>query len=123
MLAGFVLVLFLFGMALGVAAIAIVLRMGPAAEWFVWPIPALLSPFAAVYYPLSTLPRPMQWFSRLLPPSYVFEGMRAVVAGRRFDGRIAGGSLRALHRLSAAGLLDLCAGFPVRRHHRPDRAL
>lgn len=86
MLAGFVLVLFLFGMALGIAAIAVVLRLGPAAEWFVWPIPALLSPFAAVYYPLATLPAPMQWLARLLPPSYVFEGMRAVVAGRHFDG-------------------------------------
>ncbi len=93
MLAGFVMVLFLFGMALGVAAIAIVLRMGPAAEWFVWPIPALLSPFAAVYYPLSTLPRPMQWFSRLLPPSYVFEGMRAVVAGRHFDAALLAAAL------------------------------
>lgn len=85
MLAPFVLVLFLFGMALGIAAIAVVLRLGPAAEWFVWPIPALLSPFAAVYYPLATLPRPMRWFAHLLPPSYVFEGMRAVVAGQHFE--------------------------------------
>ncbi len=85
MLAPFVLVLFLFGMALGIAAIAIVLRLGPAAEWFVWPIPALLSPFAAVYYPVSTMPVWMRWLSHLLPPSYVFEGMRAVVAGRPFD--------------------------------------
>jgi ABC-2 type transport system permease protein len=77
----FLLVLFLFGMALGVAAIAIVLRLGPAAEWFVWPIPALLSPFAAVYYPVATLPPSIRWVSRLLPPSYVFEGMRGVVAG------------------------------------------
>lgn len=84
----FVLVLFLNGMALGVAAIAIVLRFGPAAEWFVWPIPALLSPFACVYYPLSTLPAPMQWLARLLPPSYVFEGMRAVVAGQHFNGEL-----------------------------------
>lgn len=88
MLAPFVMVLFLFGMALGVAAIAIVLRLGPAAEWFVWPIPALLAPFAAVYYPLATLPAWMRWISRLLPPSYVFEGMRAVVAGRPFDGSL-----------------------------------
>jgi ABC-2 type transport system permease protein len=86
MLAPFVLVLFLTGMALGVAAIAIVLRFGPAAEWFVWPIPALLAPFACVYYPLATLPAPMQWIARLLPPSYVFEGMRAVVAGHAFSG-------------------------------------
>lgn len=82
MLIPFVMVLFLFGIALGVAAIAIVLRWGPAAEWFVWPIPALLSPFAAVYYPLATLPGPLRAIARLLPPSYVFEGMRAVVAGR-----------------------------------------
>lgn len=86
MLLPFVLVLFLNGMALGVAAIAIVLRFGPAAEWFVWPIPALLAPFACVYYPLATLPTPLQWFARLMPPSYVFEGMRAVVSGRHFSG-------------------------------------
>jgi ABC-2 type transport system permease protein len=85
MLIPFITVLFLFGMALGVAAIAIVLRLGPAAEWFVWPIPALLSPIAAVYYPLSTLPAPLQWIARVLPPSYVFEGMRAVVSGKVFS--------------------------------------
>jgi len=93
MLVPFVLVLFLFGMALGIAAIAIVLRMGPAAEWFVWPIPALLAPFAAVYYPLATLPAPMRWVARLLPASYVFEGMRAVVAGRHFDFRLVAAAL------------------------------
>lgn len=93
MLIPFVLVLFLFGTALGIAAIAVVLRLGPAAEWFVWPIPALLSPLAAVYYPLSTLPVWMQWLSRLLPPSYVFEGMRAVVAGRRFEPKLLAASL------------------------------
>jgi ABC-2 type transport system permease protein len=81
----FILVLFLFGMALGIVGSAIVLRLGPAAEWFVWPIPALLSPLAAVYYPLATLPAWMQALARLLPPSYVFEGMRAVVAGRPFQ--------------------------------------
>ena len=88
MLLPFVLVLFLTGMAIGIAAIAIVLRFGPAAEWFVWPIPALLAPFACVYYPLSTLPGPMQWLARLLPPSYVFEGMRAVVSGGHFNGEL-----------------------------------
>lgn len=41
----FLLVLFLFGVALGVVGSGVVLRLGPAAEWFVWPIPALVSPF------------------------------------------------------------------------------
>jgi ABC-2 type transport system permease protein len=77
----FLLVLFLFGIALGVLAAAIVLRYGPAAEWLTWPLPAVLSPFAAVFYPLSTLPGWMQHVSRLLPPSYVFESMRTILAG------------------------------------------
>lgn len=86
MLVPFLLVLFLFGISLGIGGCAVVLRFGPAAEWFVWPIPALVSPFAGVFYPVATLPRWMQYLSRLLPPSYVFEGMRAIVAGRGFSG-------------------------------------
>lgn len=77
----FLLVLFLFGIALGVFASAVVLRLGPASEWFVWPVPALLSPFVGVFYPLSTLPAWMQYVAKALPPSYVFESMRGVVAG------------------------------------------
>jgi ABC-2 type transport system permease protein len=61
----------------------VVLRLGPAAEWFVWPIPALISPFVGVFYPLATLPAWMRIVALLLPPSYVFEGMRTIVAGGR----------------------------------------
>lgn len=77
----FLLVLFLFGISFGILACALVLRLGPASEWFVWPIPSLLSPFVGVFYPLATLPPWMQAVSRVLPPSYVFEGLRAVVRG------------------------------------------
>src|SRR5579863_6467657 len=85
LLAPFLLVLFLFGIALGIFGCAMVLRLGPASEWLIWPIPAVLSPFAGVFYPLSTLPRWMQMIGHLLPPSYVFEGLRAIVAGRAFS--------------------------------------
>jgi ABC-2 type transport system permease protein len=85
LLVPFLLVLFLFGIALGVLASAMVLRLGPASEWLVWPIPALLSPFVGVFYPLSTLPSWMRGVGHLLPPSYVFEDMRAVVAGQSID--------------------------------------
>ncbi|BDG01312.1 ABC transporter permease [Anaeromyxobacter oryzae] len=78
----FLLVLFLFGIALGIVGTAIVLRLGPAAEWLIWPIPAVLSPFAGVFYPLATLPAWMQVVSRALPPSYVFEALRAMLAGK-----------------------------------------
>lgn len=82
----FLLVLFLFGIALGIFGAAVVLRLGPSAEWFVWPIPAVVSPFAGVFYPVATLPPWMQLISRLLPPSYVFEGMRTLVTGGTFSG-------------------------------------
>jgi len=77
----FLLVLFLFGIALGIFSNAVVLRLGPASEWFIWPIPALISPFAGVFYPLSTLPGWMRTISYLLPPSYIFEGMRTIISG------------------------------------------
>jgi ABC-2 type transport system permease protein len=86
MLGALLLVLFLFGIALGVFACAMVLRMGPAAEWFVWPIPAVLSPFAAVFYPVSTLPGWMQAIAAVLPPSHVFEGVRAIARGETASG-------------------------------------
>jgi ABC-2 type transport system permease protein len=78
----YLLVLFVFGIALGVIGCGIVLRLGPASEWLIWPIPALISPLVGVFYPLSTLPRWMQYLSRLLPPSYVFENMRGIVLNR-----------------------------------------
>ncbi len=78
-LALFLLILFLFGIALGIVGVSLVLRLGPAAEWFIWPIPALLSPFVGVLYPLSILPGWMQWIGHALPPSYVFAGIRAIV--------------------------------------------
>jgi ABC-2 type transport system permease protein len=78
----FVFVLFVTGIALGVVGTSIVLRFGPASEWLIWPIPSLLSPFVGVFYPLATLPAWMRPISHLLAPSYVFEGMRAIMAGK-----------------------------------------
>lgn len=100
----FLLILFMFGIALGIFVCALVLRLGPAAEWFVWPIPALLSPFAGVFYPLSILPQWMQTLSHILPPTYVFESVRAIVSGRPVPPTelIAGIGLDVLYILLAA---------------------
>lgn len=75
----FLAILFLFGIALGILGCAIVLARGPSSEWFIWPIPAIISPFVGVYYPISTLPDWMQAVSTILPPRYVFEGLRGVL--------------------------------------------
>jgi ABC-2 type transport system permease protein len=117
MLFPFLVVLFLFGMALGIVAIAVVLRFGPASEWFVWPIPALISPFVGVFYPLSTLPWWMQYFSHLLPPSYVFEGMRTIISGGTVSATalLWGGSLCAVY-------IVLACWFFARTYHHAVRA-
>jgi ABC-2 type transport system permease protein len=108
----FLLVLFLFGISLGIVGSAMVLRLGPAAEWFVWPIPAVLSPFAGVFYPLATLPGWMRFCAHLLPPSYVFEGMRRILNG---------GAMPAMALLWGGGLAVLyvvCAGWFFARMYR-----
>ncbi len=99
----FLLVLFLFGIALGIFSSAVVLRFGPATEWFIWPVPALISPFAGVFYPLSTLPGSMRYVSYLLPPSYVFEGIRTIISGGAVSesGLLWGGCLAAIYILFA----------------------
>lgn len=93
LLVPFLLSLFLMGIAMGILACAMVLRLGPSAEWFVWPIPTVLAPFAGVFYPVSTLPSWMQAFSRVIPASYVFEGIRDIVAGGRASPLLAVGAL------------------------------
>ncbi len=104
----FILVLFVFGIALGIAAISIVLRFGPAAEWFIWPIPQVIAPLAAVFYPVATLPIWLQPVARLLPASYVFEGMRAMVAGKPvpIDLLVVGAALAVVDVLLACWLFN-----------------
>jgi ABC-2 type transport system permease protein len=106
-LAPFVGVLFLTGIAMGVAAAAIVLRLGPASEWLIWPIPMIVSPFAGVFYPLAVLPFWMRAIASVLPPAYVFEGMRAVVAGAPAPW----GLLAAAAALAIVYLLGACFLF------------
>ena len=72
--------LLIFGIAMGIFVSAMVFRLGPSAEWLGWPIPLVLSVFAGVYYPLSALPGRLRAFARLVPPSYVFQTLRAVLA-------------------------------------------
>jgi len=112
----FLLALFLFGIALGIFACGMVLRFGPASEWLIWPIPAVLSPFAAVFYPLSTLPGWMRVISRALPASYVFEGMRTIVAG----GALSGTTLAASNLLALAYIL-LASWFFTRIYYQAVR--
>jgi ABC-2 type transport system permease protein len=111
-LAAFVFVLFVFGITLGIVATSMVLRFGPASEWLLWPLAALLSPFAAVFYPVAILPAWMQWVAHALPPSYVFEGMRGLLRGDAFPAHL-------LLLGAAVGAVELLgAGYLFRRVFR-----
>ena len=121
----FLLVLFLFGIALGIFAIAHrSCGYGPAAEWFVWPIPAVLSPFAAVFYPLSTLPA--MDAVRLAPAAAVLRlrvacGRSSPAAPPHWPGLF--GSIVARDPVHPARRLVLHPHLPPRRPHRPHRPL
>jgi ABC-2 type transport system permease protein len=115
-LAPFLLVLFIMGIALGVFGAGIVLRLGPASEWLIWPIPTLVSPFAGVYYPVSVLPGWMQVISKALPPSYVFEAMRDVVAHKPvpWDKLAIGGGLAVVYLAAACLFFGYVYRYAIR---------
>jgi ABC-2 type transport system permease protein len=71
--------LILTSWSIGLLCSGLVLRYGLAAESLVWTIMFLMQPLACVFYPLAILPRPLQLVASLLPPTYVFEGLRALL--------------------------------------------
>lgn len=72
--------------SLGLVSIGAVLRWGLGAESFAWLVVFLLLPVVCVYYPLSTLPGWLQPIALALPPTHVFEGLRALVLEQQFRG-------------------------------------
>lgn len=76
----FIFNLFVFGWGLGLFTNAIILRFGTSAQILAWGFITLVQPFSAVFYPVSVLPSLLQPLAYLLPSTYVFEGMRAVIA-------------------------------------------
>ena len=65
--------------AVGIFVSGLVLRNGLGAESIVWTLMFALMPLACVYYPVHVLPPWLQYVSWSLPPTYVFEGMRALL--------------------------------------------
>lgn len=78
-LAAFFVNLLLTSWSIGLLCAGLVLRNGMGAEGLTWSIMFLFLPLTCVYYPVSTLPAWLQPISWALPPTAVFEGMRALV--------------------------------------------
>ncbi len=104
-LAAFFVNLLLTAWAVGILASGLVLRNGLGAEGFVWTIMFLILPICCVFYPVETLPEFLRWVAWSLPPTYVFEGMRALMFEGTFRADL---MLRAL-AINAA--LVTVAGF------------
>lgn len=77
--------LMLMGWWLGFFITSVLIRTGPGAEGLAWAFTFMLSPFCAVYYPVSTLPVWLQPVAHALPASHVFEGLRLLVQKGVFD--------------------------------------
>jgi ABC-2 type transport system permease protein len=83
-LVAFFINLILTSWAIGIFVSGLVLRNGLGAENFAWSIMFVFMPLACVYYPVTTLPVWLQPAAWLLPPTYVFEGMRELLIQHTF---------------------------------------
>jgi len=72
--------------SIGLVASGMVLKNGLGAESLAWSMTFLLLPLCCVYYPVAVLPEWLQWIALSLPPTHVFEGLRALILESRFDG-------------------------------------
>ncbi len=70
--------------SVGVFVSGLVLRNGLGAESIAWTVMFALMPLACIYYPVSVLPAWLQYLAWSLPPTYVFEGMRALLIDHVF---------------------------------------
>ena len=71
--------LIIMSWSLGLVSTGVVLRWGLGAESFAWLIVFVFLPLCCVYYPVWVLPLWLQPAAWSLTPTYVFEGMRAIL--------------------------------------------
>ena len=70
--------------SIGIFVSGLVLRNGLGAESIVWTLMFGVMPLACIYYPVTVLPHWLQYVAWCLPPTYVFEGMRALLTDQVF---------------------------------------
>ncbi len=71
--------LMMMGWSVALGVTSLILRHGAGAEPLAWSVLFGLTPFAAVYYPVSVLPDWLEPVALAIPAAHVFEGMRAVL--------------------------------------------
>lgn len=76
--------LMVFGWIIGLIASSLIIYWGQKVDMLAWMTAYLFAPFSAVFYPVSVLPGWMQKIAWALPTTYIFEGMREILAGKDF---------------------------------------
>lgn len=77
--------LLVMGWAIGLLVSGLVLRYGLGAENLAWAGIFAIAPVSGIYYPISVLPQWLRPVAKLIPASYVFHGMRALLFHGIFD--------------------------------------
>lgn len=67
------------GWWVGFISAGIVIYWGPKVQTVVWTLPAILLPFSVVFFPLAILPTFLHPISFMLPTTYIFESIRAII--------------------------------------------
>lgn len=80
----FAALLLVFGWSLSFLSSSMIIYWGHKVEMFAWMIAFLFAPFSAVFYPLHILPAWAQSIALCLPTTYIFEGMRSILATGTF---------------------------------------
>jgi ABC-2 type transport system permease protein len=93
--------LMIMGWVVALGVVSLILRHGAGAEVLAWSVLFGLTPFSAVFYPVSVLPAVLRPIALALPSAHVFEGMRAVL----FAGTVRWDHLFAAFALNAAWLV------------------
>lgn len=103
LLVAFFAALIIMGWAVALGVTSLILRYGAGAETLAWSVLFGITPFAAVFYPVSILPAWLQPVALALPAAHVFEGMRAALT----QGEIAWGHLGAAYLLDALWIVAM----------------
>lgn len=76
--------LLVFGWALSFLSSSLIILYGFKVEMLAWMIAFVFAPFSAVFYPVAVLPEWAQTISWCVPTTYIFEGMRSILATGTF---------------------------------------
>lgn len=115
----FIAALLLSGWFIGFLSAGLIIRFGEKIQTLAWVMGWVLAPFSAVFYPVAMLPVWAQQIAWTLPTTYVFEGMRTIIA----EGRVPWSNLYLSLALSAVYLALACIFFGIMFEHKRMRGL